>query len=53
VIQHEAPEDHEGGRVHLVIMTHTALTGDFRAAVAEMDRLDRVAPPSVYYPVGD
>jgi hypothetical protein len=34
-------------------MTHTALTGDFRAAVAEMDRLDRVAPPSVYYPVGD
>jgi len=53
VIQHEAPEDHEGGRVHLVIMTHTALTGDFRAAVTEMDRLDRVAPPSVYYPVGD
>ncbi len=53
VIQHEAPEDHEGGRVHLVIMTHTALTGDFRAAVAEMDRLDCVAPPSVYYPVGD
>ncbi|MGH7173254.1 MAG: homoserine dehydrogenase, partial [Gemmataceae bacterium] len=53
VIQHEAPEDHEGGRVHLVIMTHTALTGDFRAAVAELDRLDRVVPPSVYYPVGD
>lgn len=53
VIQHEAPEDHEGGRVHLVIMTHTALTGDFRAAVTELDRLDRVAPPSVYYPVGD
>lgn len=53
VIQHEAPEDHEGGRVHLVIMTHTALTGDFRAAVAELDRLARVVPPSVYYPVGD
>lgn len=53
VIQHEAPEDHEGGRVHLVIMTHTALTGDFRAAVAELDRLDCVVPPSVYYPVGD
>jgi homoserine dehydrogenase len=53
VIQHEAPEDHEGGRVHLVIMTHTALTGDFRAAVAELDRLPRVVPPSVYYPVGD
>ncbi|HEY7308494.1 MAG TPA: homoserine dehydrogenase [Gemmataceae bacterium] len=53
VIQHEAPEDHEGGRVHLVIMTHTAVTGDFRAAVSDLDRLDRVAPPSVYYPVGD
>jgi homoserine dehydrogenase len=53
VIQHEAPEDDEGGRVHLVIMTHAAQTGDFRAAVAEMDRLRVVAPPSVYYPVGD
>jgi homoserine dehydrogenase len=53
VIQHEAPEDHEGGRVHLVIMTHTAQTGDFRAAVAELDQLSCVAPPSVYYPVAD
>jgi homoserine dehydrogenase len=53
VIQHEAPEDHEGGRVPLLIMTHTALTGDFRAAVTELDHLDCVAPPSVYYPVGD
>lgn len=53
VIQHEAPENHEGGRVPLVIMTHTALTGDFRMAVAELDRLGCVAPPSVYYPVGD
>jgi homoserine dehydrogenase len=53
VIQHEAPEEVEGGRVHLVIMTHTVRTGDFRAAVAELDRLDCVTPPSVYYPVGD
>jgi homoserine dehydrogenase len=53
VIQHEAPEDEEGGHVHLVIMTHTALTGDFRAAVAELDRLPRIVSPSVYYPVGD
>ena len=53
VIQHEAPEEEEGGRVHLVIMTHTAKTGDFRAAVMELDHLDSVAPPSVYYPVGD
>jgi homoserine dehydrogenase len=53
VIQHEAPEDHEGGRVHLVIMTHTAATGDFCTAVAEIDRLGSAAPPSVYYPVTD
>jgi homoserine dehydrogenase len=53
VIQHEAPEEQEGGRVHLVIMTHTARTGDFRAAVAAIDRLGCVAPPTVYYPVGD
>ncbi|HEY7327029.1 MAG TPA: homoserine dehydrogenase [Gemmataceae bacterium] len=53
VIQHEAPDDHEGGRVHLVIMTHTVLTGDFRAAVADLDQLSCVVPPSVYYPVGD
>ena len=37
----------------LVIMTHTALTGDFRAAAAAIDRLDCVAAPSVYYPVAD
>ena len=53
VIQHEAPEEHEGERVHLVIMTHTAPTGSFRAAVAGIDRLRCVAPPSMYYPVGD
>ena len=40
-------------RVPLVIMTHTALTGDFRAAAAEIDRLGCVAAPSVYYPVAD
>jgi homoserine dehydrogenase len=53
VIQHEALEEHEGGIVPLVIMTHTALTGAFRDAVAEIDRLDCVAAPSVYYPVAD
>jgi homoserine dehydrogenase len=53
VIQHEAPDEHEGERVHLVIMTHTATTGNFRAAVAGIDRLGCVAGPSVYYPVGD
>ena len=37
----------------LVIMTHTALTEDFRAAVAMIDRLTAVTAPSVYYPVAD
>jgi homoserine dehydrogenase len=53
VIQHEAPEDHEGDSVPLVIMTHTALTGDFRSALADIDRLPSVEAPSVYYPVAD
>jgi homoserine dehydrogenase len=53
VIQHEALEEHEGDIVPLVIMTHTALTGSFRAAVAEIDRLGGVSAPSVFYPVGD
>jgi homoserine dehydrogenase len=52
VIQHEAPEE-EGNRVQLVIMTHTAPTGSFRAATATLDVLGCVAAPCVYYPVGD
>ena len=55
VIQHEAIEDGEekNGIVPLIIMTHTVTTGDFRAALEEIDRLISVRPPSVYYPVGD
>jgi homoserine dehydrogenase len=53
VIQHEALDEHEGDVVPLVIMTHTALTGSFRTALAEIDRLGCVAAPSVYYPVAD
>ena len=53
VIQHEALEEHEGDTVPLVIMTHTAPTGSFRAAVASIDRLACVTAPSVYYPVAD
>jgi len=52
VIQHEAPEE-EGNRVQLVIMTHTASTGAFRAVAASIDRLACVASPCVYYPVAD
>jgi homoserine dehydrogenase len=53
VIQHEALEEHEGDTVPLVIMTHTAPTGSFRAALADINRLALVMAPSVYYPVGD
>lgn len=53
VIQHEAAEEHQGERVQLVIMTHTALTGNFRAATAQLNQLGCLAAPSVYYPVGD
>jgi homoserine dehydrogenase len=53
VIQHEAPEEGEGGLVLLVIMTHTATTGSFRTAVADIDRLECVSGSSTYYPVAD
>jgi homoserine dehydrogenase len=53
VIQHEALDEHEGDTVPLVIMPHTALTGDFRAAVEEIARLSFLKGPCVYYPVAD
>jgi homoserine dehydrogenase len=53
VIQHEALDEQEGDTVPLVIMTHTAVTGNFRAAVAGIDQLSCVSAPSVYYPVAD
>jgi len=55
VIQHEALEhgDEETEIVPLIIMTHTAPTGDFTATIAEFDRLNCVVGKCVYYPVGD
>jgi homoserine dehydrogenase len=53
VIQHEAPDETEGQRVQLVIMTHTALTGSLRTAVTQIDRCGFLSGPSVYYPVAD
>jgi homoserine dehydrogenase len=53
VIQHEVSDEHEGDQVHLVIMTHTATTGNFRSALADIDSLPNVTGPSVYYPVAD
>ncbi len=53
VIQHEAPEEQEGETVVLVIMTHLASTGSFLDAVQQLNRLDCLAAPSVFYHVGD
>lgn len=54
LIQHEALEEAEQpDTVPLVIMTHTALTGNFMATVQEVDRLGCCAAPSVYYHVAD
>ncbi len=53
VIQHEALEEHAGDTVPLVIVTHVAPTGDFTATLADIDRLESVTAPSVYYPMED
>ena len=53
VIQHEAVEGHPGQVVPLVIMTHLAETGRFRAAAAGIDRLGAGVVPAVYYSVDD
>jgi homoserine dehydrogenase len=53
VMQHEAPEGHEGDTVPLVIMTHTAATGSFRAAISDFDRLGPIVETGAYYPVAD
>jgi homoserine dehydrogenase len=53
VIQHEAMEESQGDVVPLVIMTHYAETGLFRKALAKINTLPGVVPPSVYYSVDD
>lgn len=53
LIQHEALEDHVGEIVPLVIMTHYAPTGRFRAAVRKINTLKGVVPPGVFYSVDD
>jgi homoserine dehydrogenase len=53
VTQHEALDEEEGGTVPLVIMTHTAPTGNFRAAMAEIDRMGGVTAPSVFFPIAE
>jgi len=51
VIQHEAGEEHAPALVPLVIMTHTAVTRAIEQALAEIDKLAVVRPPSVCLPV--
>ena len=53
VIQHEALTGHPEPAVPLVIMTHAAETGKFRAAVAAIDGLSSIAAAAVYYSVAD
>jgi homoserine dehydrogenase len=53
VAQPEAPDDHEGNTVPLVIMTHSIATSSFLAAFAEINHLACIQPPSAYFPVGD
>ena len=52
VVQHEAAED-GGGPVPLVIVTHYAETGRFKAAIAKINALDTVAAPAVFFSMGD
>lgn len=53
VIQHEALDDREGDVVPLVIVTHTAITGRFRTALAQIDARRLATEPAVCYSMAD
>ncbi|HEY2786578.1 MAG TPA: homoserine dehydrogenase [Fimbriiglobus sp.] len=53
VIQHEAIEGHPEQAVPLVIMTHYAETGRFRAALKRLTQIPAISPPAVCYSVDD
>jgi homoserine dehydrogenase len=53
VVQHEAAEGTDPQPLPLVIVTHYAETGRFRAALAKIDALASVAAPAVCYSMGD
>ena len=53
LVQHEAPEGDANQAVPLVIMTHYAETGKFRAAVKVIDRQPAIRQPAVSYSVDD
>jgi len=47
LIQHEPQVESEGALVPLIIMTHQAVEANITQAIAEIDRLNSVRPPSV------
>ncbi len=53
VIQHDPGDDSADGFVPLVMMTHHAVQASLEAALAEIDRLEAVRPPSVCLGVED
>ncbi|MBA4191150.1 MAG: homoserine dehydrogenase [Planctomycetaceae bacterium] len=52
MVQHEAAES-GGSPVPLVIVTHYAETGRFKAALAKINRLASAAAPAVFFSMGD
>ena len=52
MVQHEAGEG-SAEPIPLVIVTHYAETGRFKAAVAKINRLGTVSSPAVFYSMGD
>ncbi|HSQ56016.1 MAG TPA: ACT domain-containing protein, partial [Gemmata sp.] len=52
VVQHEAAEE-EGGPVPLVIVTHYAETGRFKAAINKINKRNTVASEAVFFSMGD
>jgi homoserine dehydrogenase len=53
LVQHEPLEEHEGLIVPLVIRTHDAGIANLKRALAEIDQLGCVSPPSTYFPVAE
>lgn len=53
LVQHEVPEGSDDQAVPLVIMTHYAETGKFRAAVRAIDELPAIRDKAVSYSVDD
>ena len=53
VIQHEALDEQEGEVVPLVIMTHSAPTGNFLKALRHIDAQKSISAPAVYYAIAD